>query len=162
MAEENEQEGEEQTKKPPMLLFALIGVVLVAISVGATVFIMSSSNSKSEEVVEEEITPAALYFAISPKFKTNYEVDGRQRLFQLAISLVTREQDVIDALAIHVPTIKSKLVILLSGQDFSLLSDKEGRENLRKECLEAVQAILQTEIGKPGVERVLFTDFVMQ
>ena len=159
MAEAEEATGEAK-KKNPLIWFILLGVVLVGASVGGTVFFMSSDGG-GEEVVEE-VDPAAIYYAINPKFQTNYEVNGRQRLFQLAISLVTREQDVIDALATHAPTIKSKLVILLSGQKFAALQTVEGREKLRGECLAAVQQILNNEIGKPGVEKVLFTDFVMQ
>ena len=76
--------------------------------------------------------------------------------------LLAREQDVIEALIKHTPTIKSKLVILLSGQQFELLKTPDGRIALKLECLAAVQEILNAEIGKPGVEKVLFTDFVMQ
>lgn len=75
---------------------------------------------------------------------------------------MTREQDVIAALVKHAPTIKSKLVILLSGQQFDVLKTPDGRLALKLECLTAVQEILSAEIGKPGVEKVLFTDFVMQ
>ncbi|MGB5324658.1 MAG: flagellar basal body-associated FliL family protein [Pseudomonadales bacterium] len=160
MAEENAGE-EQQQKKPPLLLFIIIALVLVAGSVGGTLFFLNSGDGE-EEIAAEEVTPPAIYFAINPKFQTNYDVDGRPRLFQLAIALVTREQDVVDALGTHLPTIKSRLVILLSGQKFKALQTPEGREELREQCLLAVQEILNKEIGKPGVEKVLFTDFVMQ
>ena len=158
MAEEEVVEGK---KKSPLILFIIIAVVLVGASVGGTIFIMGGSG-EDEEVVEEDTTPPALYYALVPKFQTNYDVDGRPRLFQVGMSFKTREQDVIDALALHSPVIKSKLVILLSGQKFESLGSSEGREALRQACLEAVQEILNTEIGKPGVEKVLFTDFVLQ
>jgi flagellar FliL protein len=160
-----EEEAVVEKKKSPLILFIIIGAVLVLLSVGGTFFVLSSMKDDGEEetVVEEvEETPKALYYAINPKFQTNYQVNGRQRLFQLAISLVTREQDVVDALALHSPSIKSKLLILLSGQDFKALQTPDGREALREQCLEAVREILTTEIGKPGVEKVLFTDFVVQ
>lgn len=161
MAEE-ELEQEPKKSKKPLMLFIILAVVLVAASIGGTIFIMGDPSETEDEEVVEEVKPAALYFALNPKFQTNYDVNGRPRLFQLAVSLVTRDQEVIDALAMHSPTIKSKLVILLSGQKFDLLGSPEGRETLRQQCLDAVQEILNTEIGKPGVEKVLFTDFVMQ
>lgn len=166
MAEDATQEQEAPRKKNPLILFIAIGILLVASSISGTLFFINSADESDEiteeEEIAEEVQPPAIYFAINPKFQTNYEVNGRQRLFQLGISLVTREQDVIDALAIHVPLVKSKLNIMLSGQKFEELQTPEGREALRQECLEAVQQILNTEIGKPGVEKVLFTDFVMQ
>lgn len=158
MAEEEASEA--QQKKSPLLLFIVIALVLVAGSIGGTLFFLSGGGD--EEVVEEEVDPPAIYFAINPKFQTNYDVNGRPRLFQLAIALVTREQDVVDALGMHLPTIKSRLVILLSGQKFETLQTPEGRQQLREQSLAAVREILNAEIGKPGVEQVLFTDFVMQ
>ncbi len=160
MAEEAA-EAEEGKKKNPLILFIVIAVVLVAASIGGTVMILGGGGDDADEVVEE-VTPDALYYSLVPKFNTNYEVDGRQRLFQVGITLVTREQEVIDALAQHAPSIKSKLVILLSGQDFHTLQTPEGRETLRQSCMEAVKGIMEKEIGKPGIEKVLFTDYVMQ
>ena len=160
MAEEAA-EAEEGKKKNPLILFIVIAVVLVAASIGGTVMILGGGGDGADEVVEE-VEPDALYYSLVPKFNTNYEVDGRQRLFQVGITLVTREQDVIDALAQHAPSIKSKLVILLSGQDFNTLQTPEGRESLRQSCLEAVSGIMEKEIGKSGIEKVLFTDYVMQ
>lgn len=160
MAEEEEVVEEGTGKKNPIILFIIVGVILIAASIGGTLFFLGGGGGE-EEVVEEP-DPEAIYYALQPKFKTNYEVNGRQRLFQLAISLMTREQDVIDALTLHAPTIKGKLVILLSGQDFKTLQTPDGRESLRQQCLESVQAIMNQEIGKPGVEKILFTDFVMQ
>ena len=154
MAEEEVDES--PSNKKTLIIFIVLGVLLVATSIGVTVWLMNDDGP------EEDLNPAALYFAINPKFQTNYEVNGRQRLFQLAISLMTREQDVIAALVKHAPTIKSKLVILLSGQQFDVLKTPDGRLALKLECLAAVQEILSAEIGKPGVEKVLFTDFVMQ
>lgn len=156
-----EEETEEKAKKSPLLLFIIIGVLLVGASIGGTIFFLKGGDSAGEEELVEP-DPEAIYFSLNPKFKTNYDVDGRPRLFQVAITLVTREEDVIEALAQHSPSIKSKLVILLSGQKFDELQTPEGREALRAQSLQAVQDIMNKEIGKPGVEKVLFTDFVMQ
>ena len=116
MAEEEVAE-EGKGKKNPLILFIIVGILLVVTSIGGTVFFLGGmgGDSAEEDEVAEEVIPEAIYFALNPKFKTNYDVDGRPRLFQVAITLVTREQDVIDALGQHSPTIKSKLVILLSG-----------------------------------------------
>lgn len=164
-SKEGGKSGEEhsaaEVKKPPLKLFIAIALVLILASVGGAFFVLSGSDTKAD-VEEEAVDPQAIYFALQPKFKTNYQVDGRPRLFQIGMTLVTREQDVIDALMVHGPSIKSRLVILLSGQQVEKLQTPEGRELLRAECLTAVQAIMNKELGKPGIEKVLFTDFVMQ
>ena len=154
-------QGDQAVTKRPLKLFIVIGLVIVLISVGAAVFLLTG-DGESDDVAVEPVDTEAIYFALTPKFKTNYQVNGRPRLFQIGMTLVTREQDVIDALMTHGPSIKSRLVILLSGQQFESLQTPEGRESLRAECLAAVQAIMNKEIGKSGIEKVLFTDFVMQ
>ena len=52
--------------------------------------------------------------------------------------------------------------MLFSGQEFEALQTPEGKEALRQASLAEVQKVMQEKIGKPGVEQVLFTDFVMQ
>ena len=155
-----DQDDQALTKRPLKLLI-IIGLVVVLISVGAAFFLLTG-DAESDDVTVVPENPEAIYFALTPKFKTNYQVNGRPRLFQIGITLVAREQDVIDALMTHGPSIKSRLVILLSGQQVDSLQTPEGRESLRAECLAAVQAIMNKEIGKPGIEKILFTDFVMQ
>ncbi|MGB2272210.1 MAG: flagellar basal body-associated FliL family protein, partial [Pseudomonadales bacterium] len=155
-----DQDDQALTKRPLKLLI-IIGLVVVLISVGAAFFLLTG-DAESDDVAVVPENPEAIYFALTPKFKTNYQVNGRPRLFQIGITLVAREQDVIDALMTHGPSIKSRLVILLSGQQVDSLQTPEGRESLRAECLAAVQAIMNKEIGKPGIEKILFTDFVMQ
>ena len=172
MAEANEavedtadDESSGSGNKKLIIIFAVAALLLVGGSVGGTLYFLGFLGGGEDAAAAEDLEetqPPAIYFALNPKFKTNYEVKGRQRLFQVAISLVTRDEAVIEALSKHVPAIKSKLVILLSGQDFIALQTQDGREALRAECLAAVQSIMNEEIGEPGVEKVLFTDFVMQ
>lgn len=159
--EGSDEHPEESVKKRPIKLFIFIGLLFVLLSLVGAFFVFSENNNDADIEVAA-VDPKAIYFALQPKFKTNYQVDGRPRLFQIGMTLVTREQDVIDALMIHGPSIKSRLVILLSGQQVESLQTPEGRELLRAECLSAVQAIMNKELGKPGIEQVLFTDFVMQ
>ena len=159
--EGSDEHSEESVKKRPIKLFIFIGLLFVLLSLVGAFFVFSENNNDADIEVAA-VDPKAIYFALQPKFKTNYQVDGRPRLFQIGMTLVTREQDVIDALMIHGPSIKSRLVILLSGQQVESLQTPEGRELLRAECLSAVQAIMNKELGKPGIEQVLFTDFVMQ
>ena len=60
------------------------------------------------------------------------------------------------------PAIRNALVMLLSGQSFETLQTPEGKEALREQALVKIQEVLQQEIGKPGIEQVLFVNFVMQ
>ena len=52
--------------------------------------------------------------------------------------------------------------MVFGSQDFEGLKTQEGKEVLRQKALEELQTIVSEETGDPGVEKVLFTNFVMQ
>ena len=53
-------------------------------------------------------------------------------------------------------------MLLFASQDYVNLQTPDGKEMLKKVTKEALQKILQREIGNRGIESVLFTNFVMQ
>lgn len=168
MAEEADadtENGEEGAKKSGLIKWVIIGVGVIAV-IAATVFgtlMFVKGGDEPDELAEETPSnPRAIYYAVNPEFQTNYLVNGRQRLFQVALTLVTRDSNVIAGLSKHAPSIRNKVVILLGGQSFEKLQGLEGREQLRDELLLGIQEILNNEIGSTGIEKVLFTDFVMQ
>ncbi len=75
---------------------------------------------------------------------------------------MTRDEKVIAAVELHMPMIRNNLIILFSGQVYNELQTDEGRQLLKQDSLKELQKIMQQEIGKPGIEKVLFTNFVMQ
>ena len=54
------------------------------------------------------------------------------------------------------------LVLLFSSQNYQTLSTREGKIQIRKQALTEVQSILKERTGKPGIEEIYFTSFVMQ
>jgi flagellar protein FliL len=54
------------------------------------------------------------------------------------------------------------LLLLLGQQKYLEMETREGKEALQNSVLGEVQRIITAETGKPGVEAVFFTTFVMQ
>ncbi|WP_020209475.1 flagellar basal body-associated FliL family protein [Gilvimarinus chinensis] len=163
---ENGGEQEQPKKKKKWLILGLILLLLVGLSVAATLYFLGFfSEPETEEVVAEE-TPvevqAAIYYPLKPEFITNFEVRGRQRFMQVEMTLMLRENDVVPALELHMPAIRNALVMLVRGQSYEALQTPEGKELLRQQALFEIQDVLQQEIGKPGIEQVLFTNLVLQ
>lgn len=174
MADENPADAVETGGgKKKLILLIVVGVVLVSLSVGGTLFALKMINQDpaaeaaaeaeaGEGSGEPEIKLPAVYFPLKPAIIVNFQARGRQRLLQAEVSLKLREADAVAAVELHMPMIRNALVMLLSGQVYEDMQTLEGRELLRQQALTEIQAILQAEIGKPGVEQVLFTNFVMQ
>lgn len=175
MADDNDQTqgAGEQPKgggKKKLILLIVVGLVLVGLSVGGTLLALNMMVGKEEQVaegeageqaVEEEQLPA-IYYPLKPTIIVNFNARGRQRFLQAEVSLMVRENDVVAAIEEHSTMLQHSLLMLFSAQDYSELQTPEGKELLRQLALEEMRTRLEQEIGKPGVEQVLFTNFVMQ
>lgn len=160
--ESKEEQGEEKPKSK-MLLIIIIALVVLLIGGGVAAFLMMSGGE--EETAAESSEPAqmpAIYFDFKPPFVVNYKWKNRQRYVQISLSMMTRDDSVIATLQKHMPLVRNNLVMILSAQDFEVLRTPEGKEALRQSILEELQKIMTDETGEPGVEQVLFTNFVMQ
>ncbi len=167
-----------KSKKKKLFLMIGVAVALVAISVGGTIAalkILSPAAPTADE--EEHAAPTlapAIYYEMTPNFTINFNVNGRQRYLQAAITLMYREPLLEPLLELHMPAIRNGLVMLLSAKNFDELQTNEGKEVLRTEALEIIQGQLKKEqealaasgkseeVPTANVEQVLFTNFVMQ
>ncbi|MBB6523467.1 flagellar basal body-associated FliL family protein [Pseudoteredinibacter isoporae] len=183
MAEENESQGGGKKK---LIIFIVLGLVLIGASVGGTLFALGFFDEQKTEQTEEgegegeenpeeaeegeegdemeaaEPTPSAIYLPLKPPIIVNFEARGRQRYLQVEVTLMMRTEQALSAAELHMPMIRNALVMLFSGQIYEELQTPEGKELVRQLALEEVQTMMDREIGEPGVEQVLFTNFVMQ
>lgn len=108
-----------------------------------------------------EVKPA-LYLALEPPLIVNFPDTDGVRFLQVTITVMAREQPLLDAVARYNPLIRNNLITLMSGRESQSLLTREGKEKLRQEALREVQSILRKETGSPGIEDLLFTSFVVQ
>ncbi len=168
-------------KKKKLFLIVGLAVALVVVSIGGTVIALKmlspgpvASQENLEEKIESTLAPA-IYFDLAPNFTINFNVNGRQRYLQAAITLLYRDPLLDELLKLHMPAIRNGLVMLLSGKNFEELQSNEGKETLKLEALDIINNQLKKEQlahAEKGdseekskvatVEQVLFTNFVMQ
>ncbi|MEM7466970.1 MAG: flagellar basal body-associated FliL family protein [Pseudomonadota bacterium] len=169
MAEEekNDEAAEEENAgggKKKLILLVVGALVLVAGAVGTTVLVMGGGEEQevAEEVVEEPLKEP-IYIALDPTFVVNYkDADARNRFLKAELNLMTYENEVEDTVSKHMPLIRGKLVSLFNKQTFEDLLHQEGKDAFREAALAEVQSVMESHLGKPGVEQVYFTTFVMQ
>jgi len=151
--------------KLKLILLLVVALLLaVGLSVGATWFIMHKSEAApATDSALANVKPAAIYEPLAPAFVVNFNQNGRQRYMQVSITLQGRNQADIDALKVHMPVIRNNLVMMFSGQGFdTLASSSVGQEMLRQKATAVVQEVAQKEVGKPVIDQLLFTNFVLQ
>ena len=173
-----ETEEIELAAEPPKSRKGLIIIIVVALLVlgggtGGALFAlgMLPGGSSAEASTAADGAPAeaaaptraeAVYVPLDPAFTVNFRGGAGARYLQVAVEAMTRDPDVEAQIKRHMPVIRNDLTMLFSSKSARDLSTTEGKEALRSETLASIQKVLQSETGKPGVEAVYFTSFVMQ
>jgi flagellar FliL protein len=118
-----------------------------------------SLNARAEN--DETLLSQSIYVAIEPALVTNYGGPGRMRYMSVDVSLRVRGVEGEQSVKHHMPYIKDAILNLFATQTTQMLDTSDGKEALRKESFEAVNAILLEEEKNSLLEDVLFTSFVV-
>ena len=107
-------------------------------------------------------TTASKYFKLSPQIVVNVNDKGKPKHLQIAIQL--RLDDPADGVLVneHKPAIQHTLTMLLSGREAKDVRSTQGKEALRVEATEEIKKLLEETTGKPIINAVYFTAFVIQ
>ena len=149
-----------------IILIAVGVLLLVGIGVGAMLFLKEDPPAEGDAAGEAAETPSSvadpIYQGLDPDFVVAFQNPKTVRFVKLSIEVMARDDDIIDAVKLHMPAIRDRVIILLSSKGESSLLDTGGKEQLREELLAAVQNVLKENTGETGIEAVYFTNFVMQ
>ncbi|MDO8909139.1 MAG: flagellar basal body-associated FliL family protein [Pseudohongiella sp.] len=149
--------------KKGLIVIVLAAVLIIAGGGGAWFFLMGSDPANPAPVVAAAppLGPVQ-YLDLAPAFIVNFPHQGRQRFLQANVSVMSRDAQAIAAVSQHMPVIRHNLINLLSAQMLLVFEDPAGVETLRQLATQEVKQVLQREIGREGIDEVLFTNFVMQ
>lgn len=163
--DDTESNGKGGKRKLIIIIVAVLLVLLIA--GGAAFFFLGGSDAESGddaavEGADSALATPAIYYNLEPAFVVDFNIAGKQRYVQLDVTVMSRSQEQIDAVRLHMPLIRNSLVLLFSSEDFEELRTMDGKQLLKISALEAINSILTQETGEGGIENVLFTNFVMQ
>jgi flagellar protein FliL len=115
-----------------------------------------------KEAKHEELLPPK-YVNLDPPFVVNFEAEAAVRFLQVTVGVMTRDPHTEALLKDNDPRVRNDMLMILSGQNYASVSTTEGKEDLRRKCLEAVRTIVKELQGEPAkIEALYFTSFVMQ
>ena len=146
-------------KKSKKMLFIIIGAVVILLAGGgaAAWYFTQGSHSPKEAHVEP---PKAPVFLPLETFTVNLQ--GGEQYLQTDITLQVADEVQIEAIKLHMPRIRSRLLTLLSSKQAENLASEADKKKLTQEILAQVKQPLDPK-GKPQeVSDVLFTSFVIQ
>lgn len=164
-------EGEAAAPKPKSKKGLIIGIVaaLVLGGGGAGAYFAfghkgDAKDGKEEKAkVEEKEKLPPRYITLDPPFVVNFEAESAVRFLQVTVGIMTRDPETEKLVKENDPRVRNDLLLILGGQSYATLSSNDGKEALRKKCLDAARTIVKEMGGEPEkVEALYFTSFVMQ
>ena len=167
---DSEEKGGASTMKI-VIIAVVLSVVLVGGGVGAAMYFLmgdkaaAAPEAEAAEEVEEEKGPA-LYQSLDPKFVVSFTNQRSARFMQFSVDVVTHKDEVKEQVKLHMPAIRSSLLMIIGEQDPEVVSTKEGKEKMLEEIKNNVNETLARMEGKKaikdGVEAAYFNSFVIQ
>lgn len=145
-------------KKSKKKLMIIIGAVtlLMGGGAGAWFFMHGSDDSKSAKA---EAPPIPVFMPLEP-FVVNLQ--GGEQYLQTDITLQLEDETQMEAIKLHMPRVRSRLLTLLSGMEAEDLTKEADKNKLAQAIKAQVQRPFDSK-GKPQkVKDVLFTSFVIQ
>lgn len=167
MADEQQVDGGEAPKsKKKMMIIIIAVVVLIAVGGGAAFFLLGSDDSESADTQlsasQMGLPEPASYVNIPQPFLFSAPGKQRDRLVQIKVQVMVRGTANEDLARHHSPLLESTILNTLGSTTVEQLRTPTGRTQLRDQATENIRATMNELVGKPVVEKVLFTDFVIQ
>jgi flagellar protein FliL len=161
-AEEVQEEVVAAGKKKGGRMPLIIGVVAVlALGGGGAFWFMGHGKKPADAAAAAPKTPE-LFVPLDPAFVVNFQDQDSTRYLQVGVTVMTHDPAAVQAVKDSDPVIRNALVMLFSSQTYAGLSDTSGKVKLQAQALDAVRKVVADKIGKPDVDALYFTSFVMQ
>jgi flagellar FliL protein len=146
-------------RKSKKKLFVIAGILVVLLGgggAGAWVFMHGAHDSKDKSA---EPAKPPVYLPLET-FTVNLQ--GGEQYLQTDITLQVADPAQVEAIKLHMPRVRSRLLALLSSKQAEELSTVADKKKLAQEILAQIKLPFDTN-GKPQqVDDVLFTTFVIQ
>ena len=152
------------------LIIILAGVLVLALAGGGGAWFML--KGEPEEHAEETGKPAKKAKKAKPagppvyvpvdQFTVNLQPENGEQYLQLAITLQASSLEESEVIKTNMPKLRSRILLLLSSKHASEINTPEGKTQLSKDIMEAVNQPFESGGEPQEVSEVLFTAFIIQ
>ena len=167
MAKKDEQTESEKSGSKRIVLVTIL--VLILIGSGAAYYFLFLSGPSpvvedGDQIVEESEEPErseTLYLQLTDSFTIQLRDSGSMMQVKLALR-TPYGQPMIDEITAHEIGIRAALLESLSSVGGATASAESFRSLIEPDLRDAANAILEEQEVFPGIDLVLFTEFLMQ
>ncbi|WP_116474224.1 flagellar basal body-associated protein FliL [Zobellella maritima] len=148
-------------------LIALMVLIMVAVTGVNAYFLLQNLNNAQTgtDTAENKAAKRAaepIFVKIAP-FTVNLQPDRYgPRLLYTGLTLLVGNSDTEAQLASHMPQVRNRLLLLLSGQQADTLTSASGKQQLAQSILEQLRRPMTDAQPELLIDDVLFTEFIVQ
>jgi len=125
--------------------------------------LLMSNAAFAEEDEGAKPVKRSLYYSLSPAFVSNFgRSESKLAFVKAEVSLKIENEELLEKVKNNEPLVRHEIVMLLSSQTKEQMTGQGAQESIRMAALSRVKEALAEEIGKTGVQDLLFTSFVLQ
>ena len=146
--------------KKKMLVMIIAGVLVLGLGGGAAYFLTRPAPDAKAAPKHEEAGPPQ-YVPVD-QFTVNLVPETGEQYLQIQFTLQVASAEQVELFKVNSAKVRSRVLLLLSGKKASEISSVEGKAQLAKELIAALNQPF-VEKGAPNeVKEVLFTQFIIQ
>ncbi|QQX80393.1 flagellar basal body-associated protein FliL [Shewanella sp. KX20019] len=125
------------------------------------ILLLGLSCSFSLLAADEKPLEEYAYYGFEPEIVTNY-ISNRNKLgyVRLSVELMVKDPEDLVSLERHDPLLRAAIVEILGNQTEDKVKSLTGKEEIRRECYEVVNRLLEQETGEDLVVNLLFTKYL--
>ena len=167
MAKKDGQTESEKSGSKRIVLITILGLIVIGSGAAYYFLVLAGPSSLVEDgdpVVEESEEPElleTLYLQLADSFTIQLRDSGSMMQVKLALR-TPFGQPMIDEIMAHEIGIRAALLESLSSVEGATASSENFRSLVEPDLRDAANAILEEQKVFPGIDLVLFTEFLMQ
>jgi len=143
-----------------------IGILLLVLAaLGGGGYLWQARHADAAKAAKTAAPDAGrpeIFLAMEPAFVVTLRDGDTLRYLQVGVTLMAHDQAAITVAKDVDPILRDGLVSLFSNQKFDVVSETAGRDKLQADALAEVRRIVQKRLGRPGIDALYFTSFVIQ
>lgn len=150
--------------KKGLIIIILIAIIAIGAGAGGAWYFMQQAGDEEseEEKPKAKAKQKPTTFVDLEIFTVNLQPEESGQYLQVGLTVKARETEVVQEIAKQMPSIRNRILMLLSSKKAAEISSIAGKQQLSDQITDEIRQSLDSEDLQEDVREVLFTSFVIQ